>query len=102
MQIDGVCFKHGENSETGMSRKKPKIKMVYNLFAGDKWRNLYFYMKNDMSTIMQIMSMIWVKSTLIAMESSDSIIHSSKYGFELNRSKSSSFFLKLISKLTFI
>ena len=92
MQIDGVCFKHGENSETGTFRKKPKIKMVYNLFAGDKWRNLYFYMKNDMSTIMQIMSMIWVKSTLIAMESSDSIIHSSKYGFELNRSKSSSFF----------
>ena len=29
MQIDGVCFKHGENSETGTFRKKPKIKMVY-------------------------------------------------------------------------
>ena len=73
-------------------RKKPKIKMVYNLFAGDKWRNLYFYMKNDMSTIMQIMSMTWVKSTLIAMESSDSIIHSSNNDSGLNQSKSSSHF----------
>ncbi len=40
MQIDTVCFKHGENTETGMFRKKPKIKMVYNLFAGDKIEKL--------------------------------------------------------------
>ena len=40
MQIDRVCFKHGENSETGMSRKKPKIKIAYNLFAGDKMEKL--------------------------------------------------------------
>lgn len=92
MQIDTVCFKHGENSETGMFRKKPKIKMVYNLLPVIKSRNLYSYKNNDKSTNMQTMSMTWVKSTLIAMESSDSIIHSSKNDSRLNQSKPSSNF----------
>lgn len=53
---------------------------------------MYSYINNDKSTIMYIMSMAWVKSTLMAMESSDSIIHSSKIDSRLNQSKSSSLF----------
>ena len=30
-----MCFKHGENTETGIFRKKPKFKRDYNLFAGE-------------------------------------------------------------------
>lgn len=66
-------------------RKKPKNKIDYNLFVVIKWRNLYSYMNSDKSTIMQTMSMTCVRSTLTAMETSDSIIHSSKVDFGLNQ-----------------
>ena len=50
--------------------------MDYNLFAGDKGK-LYSYRNMYKSTIMQIMSKTCVKSTVMAMETSDSIIPSS-------------------------
>ena len=40
LQIDRVCFKQGENTETGQFRKKPQNKIDYNLFAGDKIEEL--------------------------------------------------------------
>lgn len=95
-----VCFKHGENSETGMFRKKPWKKMVYNLFAGDNGK-LYSYMNMYKSTIMQIMSRACVKSTLMAMETSDSIIVSSIFN-PVESVQTIQLFLKYSSKLTFI
>ena len=72
MQRDWCALSTGRTAKLGF-RKKPKLKIDYNLFAGDKSGKIHAPIKYK-SAIMQIMSIIWVKSTLTAMEISDSII----------------------------
>lgn len=64
------CTLSMENPEMLHFSKETGLKW----FSSYKWEKLYFYVKNCKSTIMQTMSRIWVKFTVIATEISLSII----------------------------